>query len=193
VNTPEHAAPSPEHQSVPRPRIYVASLADYNAGVLHGAWIDSTAELDEINEGVERMLAASPTTPQAEEYAIHDFEAFGAYRPDEHDSLGWLHAVATGIAEHGPPFGAWAEQCDHDPERLAQFADAYLGEYESVADYAEQLLDDLGLGLIIEEHIPVSLQRYVTITAEAFGNDLALGDIAVVEHSAGVWIFDPRI
>ena len=32
----------------PSPRIYVASLSDYNAGRLHGVWIDAAEELDEI-------------------------------------------------------------------------------------------------------------------------------------------------
>lgn len=40
------------------PRIYVASLADYNAGVLHGAWIDAT-DADTIQDEVNAMLRAS--------------------------------------------------------------------------------------------------------------------------------------
>ncbi len=77
------------------PQIYVASLADYNAGSLHGAWIDATVDLEEISDRVERMLATSPTTPRAEDYAIHDFEGFGAYRPDEHDAIEWIQQVAA--------------------------------------------------------------------------------------------------
>jgi len=52
-------------------RIYVASLSDYNAGRLHGAWIDATQDADEIEAEVQEMLAASPE-PIAEEWAIHD-------------------------------------------------------------------------------------------------------------------------
>ena len=193
MTTREESVPSPERQP-DTPGIYVASLADYNAGVLHGVWIDATADLDEINDRVERMLAASHTTPRAEEYAIHDFEGFGAYRPDEHDSLGWLQAIAAGMAEHGPAFAAWAAQCDHDPERLAQFDDAYLGTYDSATDYAEQLADDIGLQRMIDEHIPESLTIYVTIDIDALARDLELGgDITTVQHEQGVWIFDPRI
>jgi Antirestriction protein (ArdA) len=40
-------------------RIYVACLAAYNAGYLHGEWIDVT-DTDSINEQVQAMLKASP-------------------------------------------------------------------------------------------------------------------------------------
>ena len=54
-------------------RIYVADLAAYNAGHLHGVWIDATLELGDIQEQVDAMLATSPVEG-AEEYAIHDVE-----------------------------------------------------------------------------------------------------------------------
>ncbi|RAN32203.1 antirestriction protein ArdA, partial [Hyphomonas pacifica] len=58
-------APPPED----RPRIYVACLAAYNNGCLHGRWIGATTP-DEIMEKVRAMLADSPL-PGAEEWAIH--------------------------------------------------------------------------------------------------------------------------
>ncbi len=36
-----------------------ASLADYNAGVLHGAWLDATLEPDELAAAVQFMLRNS--------------------------------------------------------------------------------------------------------------------------------------
>ena len=53
-------------------RIYVADLAAYNAGYLHGVWIDASQDLEDIQAQVDTMLAASPVKG-AEEYAIHDF------------------------------------------------------------------------------------------------------------------------
>ena len=52
-------------------RIYVADLAAYNNGILHGVWIDVTQELDDIWDQVNKMLKASPIDEVAEEYAIH--------------------------------------------------------------------------------------------------------------------------
>ena len=61
----------PERLRQAPPRIYVASLADYNEGRLHGAWLDVRGELRELDEGVRAMLAASKV-PGAEEWAIHE-------------------------------------------------------------------------------------------------------------------------
>jgi len=41
------------------PRIYVASLADYNAGRLHGCWIDADQSADAIRDEIAQMLAES--------------------------------------------------------------------------------------------------------------------------------------
>lgn len=66
----------------PVPRIYVASLADYNAGRLHGCWIVANQSPDDIYREIQEMLSASEV-PNAEEWAIHDFEGFGDHRVDE--------------------------------------------------------------------------------------------------------------
>ncbi len=58
------------------PSIYVACLASYNNAILHGVWIDATQSEDEIMEEIWSMLENSPE-PNAEEYAIHDYEGFG--------------------------------------------------------------------------------------------------------------------
>jgi antirestriction protein len=58
------------------PRIYVACLAAYNNGCLHGEWINANQDADSLHEEVKKILSASPI-PRAEEFAIHDFENFG--------------------------------------------------------------------------------------------------------------------
>jgi len=37
--------------------IYVADLAAYNNGILHGVWIDATQDIDDIQEQINDMLA----------------------------------------------------------------------------------------------------------------------------------------
>ncbi len=41
-------------------RIYVACLAAYNSGYLHGVWIDATADIDDIQDQINSMLESSP-------------------------------------------------------------------------------------------------------------------------------------
>jgi antirestriction protein len=65
----------------------VASLSDYNAGILHGEWIDADQTADELHTAVRELLERSPSDLGAEEFAIHDYEGFGHYQPDEYDSL----------------------------------------------------------------------------------------------------------
>ncbi|PMY01734.1 antirestriction protein ArdA, partial [Pseudomonas sp. MPR-R2A5] len=43
-----------------QPRIYVACLAAYNNGILHGAWVEAAQEPWAIYDEVRDMLAASP-------------------------------------------------------------------------------------------------------------------------------------
>ena len=202
---PEGAGPEPtgnqEHEEQQEaheafheegPRIYVASLGDYNAGVLHGIWIDAGQEPALLQEQVDAMLARSPTA-DAEEFAVHDYEGFGQYAVDEYDSLGWLSRVACGIHEHGLAFGAWAARIEHDESALDEFEDAYLGEWDSVEAYAEDLMDSFDWQDALYNQLPGALHPYVKIDIEGFARDLELsGDITVAHHANGVWIFDGR-
>ena len=55
------------------PSIYAACLASYNAGRLHGVWIDATQGIDHIDAEIRIMLSESFEL-DAEEWAIHDYE-----------------------------------------------------------------------------------------------------------------------
>lgn len=180
--------PNPETQPDHRLRIYVASLSDYNAGRLHGTWIDATADADEMNNGITTMLAASPE-PNAEEWAIHDYDGWGPLRLSEYESITTIARLADGIATHGMALAHWAALVGTDADELDRFDDAYLGHWPSVEDYARDYLDDCGLDRIIEEHIPDSLQPYVTVDVDGFARDLEYsGDITASEGDDGVYL-----
>lgn len=171
------------------PRIYVASLADYNAGRLHGIWLDADNDIDSLDASIASMLRTSPE-PYAEDWAIHDYEGFGDLRLDESESLAFVGEMAHGIVEHGPAFAAWAAHVDSDEAERGRFEDAYLGEWDSVADYAEELLDDLGATEFIEQ-APEWLRGYLDLDVDAFIRDLwASGEIIVASTPRGrVWLF----
>lgn len=172
-------------------RIYVASLAAYNHGRLHGAWLDAAVDVDELAEGIQTMLAHSPI-PDAEEWAIHDYEGFGPVRLGEYEDLTIVSQIGRGIAEHGPAFAHWAALCGtSDPDDLARFDDVYLGHWDSIEDYADDLLDDLGIDTIIEQAVPNHLQAYVTVDVEGFARDLQYsGEVSASEGDNGVYLFD---
>lgn len=83
------------------PRIYAACLAAYNSGRLHGRWIDAIQDPEDIQAEISEMLAASPI-PDAEEWAIHDYEGFEGARLEEYSGIEKAHALALFIVEHGP-------------------------------------------------------------------------------------------
>ena len=128
------------------PCIYVASLSAYNAGTLHGEWIDADQTVDEIWAEVQAMLAACPEHNRygfpSEEWAIHDFEGFGAWSPGESESFETIVQVAELLEEHGEAFGIYAE--DVGIEQAAEnFAEAYHGQWRDGAAFAENWYDEM--------------------------------------------------
>ena len=150
-------------------RIYVADLAAYNNGKLHGVWINATDDLDTIRKQVKKMLAESPEG-FAEEYAIHDHEGFGSYVLGEYAGLETAHEIACFIEEY-PGFGS--ELLDHfsgDLEEARTAAEEnYCGCYPSLADFAQELTEET-------RQIPDSLAYYIDY--ERMGRDMELnGDV----------------
>ena len=149
--------------------IYVADLAAYNNGILHGRWIDATQDLEEIQAQVQAMLKDSPE-PDAEEYAIHDYEGFGGYGVSEYEGLESAHNVAVFIEEHGEIGGELLSHFgDNIEDATKAIEDHYAGEYKSLADYAEELTEQTG-------DIPEHLAFYIDY--ERMGRDMELsGDV----------------
>jgi antirestriction protein len=173
------------------PRIYVASLSDYNAGRLHGAWLDAGRSAVELQTDIDAMLTASPDLG-AEEWAIHDYEGFGAARIDENESVKTVSALAQGIAEHGPAFAALAGHVRTDslaaePERFEQ---SFLGEWSSLEAFVEEMAADFGLEQELDK-LPGSVRAYVNVDYASLARDVE-ADLIVIEHARGVWVFDPN-
>lgn len=154
-------------------KIYVADLAAYNNGHLHGVWIDATQDLEDIEAEVIAMLAASPVEG-AEEYAVHDHEGFGDYEVSEYTSLTTLREVAFFIKEY-PEFGAallshFGDDLE-DARRAAQ--EDYCGCHESLADYAQGLTEET-------TQIPDALRPYIDY--DAMARDMEMnGDVFTAE------------
>lgn len=152
-------------------QIYVACLAAYNNGVLHGRWIDATRGEDHARVEIDRMLRASPV-PGAEEYAIHDYEGFEGARIEEYSGIAEVCALAEFIAEHGALGGKLLEHSgDLDSAREA-IEDHYAGCFASTADFVQELTEETTA-------IPESLRYYIDWRAMA--RDMEINDILAIE------------
>jgi antirestriction protein len=172
------------------PRVYIASLSDYNAGRLFGMWADATLDADTLQAAINFMLRRSHEDV-AEEIAIHDFEGFGDYRVGEYDSLATVSKIAQGIAEYGPAYGAWAGVVGTEEEQLDHFNDCFRGEYDSFKDYIDELIDELEYERVLEQ-LPEDIRYYVIFDTEAMARDWE-ADYRVVEHGNRVFVFDTRM
>lgn len=174
------------------PRIYVASLADYNAGHLHGCWIDASERVETVREKIAEMLGRSRELI-AEDWAIHDYEGFGDLRLSEFADLDRVTDAAHLIIEHGSIFARLLNHfgglCGIDEARQAM-DDGYRGAFDSLADYAEELIEDCYASELKE--LPGFI-RY-RIDYEGIGDDLELGgDIFTIECGGKVHVFDAHL
>lgn len=180
----------PESNSSER-RIYVACLAAYNGGRMHGEWIDANQDADDISEAVKAMLAKSPE-PNAEEWAIHDYEGFGPVKLSESESFESVAALAKAIEEHGEVF---AHFYDHESsgtnveKALSDFEEKFHGEFDTLADYVENFWEECGDFKPDEKAGWWHPSRY--IDWERMAHDLELsGDVFTIEHDGKVYVFD---
>jgi antirestriction protein len=170
------------------PRIYVACLAAYNNGLLHGEWIDADQSADELHEIVQRMLAASPESG-AEEWAIHDYEGFGSLRLGEYESLERVAAIAARIAEHGDAFSAWLSYDEsQDATDMQSFEDAYRGEWDSLRAYAEDYAESTGMYDAAEK----SGSPYVVVDLDMLTRDLDIELYTVESDHHTIYVLDPN-
>ncbi len=190
LSSPEAAGSTEVDPARPAPRIYVASLSDYNAGRLHGEWIDASQEFEDIERAVKHMLARSPT-PGAEEYAIHDHEGFGPLNIDEYLPLRAVARLAIGIAQHGAAFAAWAHGLDSvhlTDDYLDRFEEFYVGTFDSMLEFAQEQLDSWGIDF--EEIGPEPLRPYIRFDLTAYARDLSYDHRIQTDPEGQVHVFN---
>jgi len=153
------------------PSIYVACLASYNNGILHGDLIDATQEPDDIMADVQTVLKESPM-PNAEEWAIHDYNDFAGLSLSEYESFEKVHELAAFLQEHGKLGRLLLENFDDTEEADKAITESYCGEYTCIGNFAEELTEST-------TQIPNNLVYYIDY--RRMGRDMELsGDIFTV-------------
>ena len=160
------------------PRVWVGSLAGYNAGSLIGAWVDLTGKTaaevwDEARELMRPQIAGWMSEAEAFDECTCPCTYTLAGLVDGECSI----EEAVAAAELIDSLPAWVPVdaltaymsylgIDVEDFLLSEFEDAYQGEYSSEQDYAEELLNETGM----LDVMPENLRNYFDY--EAFTHDL---------------------
>ena len=184
-------------------RFYAACLASYNNGVLHGAWIDASDDVDAMQADVNQMLRESPfpnvtvehpvsgeDVPSAEEYAVHDYDGLPS-RLGEHPDL---QAIADYVElidaadDRGLDAAVVAAVVANFNGDVGEAKDAiednYLGAFDSLTAYAEDYIESTGM----LDGVNDTVARYFDF--ESFGRDLELGgDVYTIRVDGQLHIF----
>lgn len=163
-----------------KPRIYVACLAAYNNGFLHGEWIDADQDVDSLYAEIKKILVSSPI-PDAEEFAIHDYEEFGDLSIDEYESLETVSAFASFVSEHDELGSAVLAHMNGDIDDANRLLEEYYhGEHDSEEDFAMSFAEDTMT-------IPDYLSYYIDY--EKMARDLFINDFFSIEVNHKIHVF----
>ena len=120
------------------------------------------------------------------------------YQVSEWSSMETVSLVAQGIAEHGPAYAAWVEYVGDMAGELLddeRFQDAYLGTWDSLGEYVQDVLSETGFYEQLDEAlkiIPEELRRHVQVDVDGIAEEWEQG-LHVTEATGGrVYVFDGR-
>ena len=150
----------------------MACLAAYNNGYLHGRWIDALIGADVIQDEINEMLKTSPI-PDAEEWALHDYEGFEGLSLSEYEGLRAFARKPSSLKNMAAWVLCWPNISAGIWKKPAQaLEDQYAGSYKSLADFAEEITEQTTV-------IPDALQYYIDY--ERMGRDMAVNDVFTIE------------
>ena len=124
-------------------QIYIACLASYNQGILHGSWIEPTSDIEELTAEVAKVIDTSPAEG-AEEHAIHDYDGFpdlGEY-PSLQDICDFVEMVDQSYFD-ADIVSAVVDEFPNDKGKAQSVLDENYGIHENFQAYADELADEM--------------------------------------------------
>jgi antirestriction protein len=124
------------------PAVYIACLAAYNSGTLHGYWVDleEASTVEDIRECIAYTLATSPALG-AEEYAVHDHQGLPACLQSEWPDWQQVEAfMEARDALHESEQVAHLLACNinHRVLDVQEFSESFCGFWERPEDFAQE-------------------------------------------------------
>jgi len=145
-------------------QLYIANLAQYNAGRLVGRWIDADQDADDIRTEIAEFLESTG----GEEWACHDYDGLPSSLGEWPD-LDQVSTAASLVEEHDDAGRAYLELFDSEQWSQDDFLERYVGEFETRAALAEDLLESTGE----LSEMPERLAYYFDF--DSYGRDMEVG------------------
>lgn len=178
-------------------RIYVLSLDDQMHDVHHGAWIDFR-QLDDIDDAytaIDTFMDASPTAKElgrpAMNWVIANWDGWCGIEVPRNNSPAslWLrYETLSSLLEEGYSPAAirdyveWSGDDRFDDPFKVAFEDAYVGQYDSEREFAEELVDDTGM-LADAPDFLLTYFDYDAFARDLFMTDYYMSDSGHVFHT----------
>lgn len=195
-------------------RMYAACLASYNAGRLHGCWIELT-DLEDVQSSISEMLRASPypnvyvscpseedellelqqcpdckgvgehiEVPSAEEWAAHDWDGEGLSSFGEYPNLDKVIEYVELYEKHG---AAWAAFCDNFHHDDTCTEEKFQDTFRGAySSFLDYIYEWVDeVGLL--QDMPENLKSYFDY--EAYARDLAYDFWTADDPTGGIFIF----
>ena len=161
-------------------KIYVGTYSQYNNGSLFGAWIDLThySTKEEFYEACKKLHKGE----EDPEYMFQDTDGKLSDMPQDWISESHVSDLVFKFLEHfkddneqGEAFLNWHSHAGYNGDLdylVSQFDEAYKGEYDNEAAFAEHLIEENGWYDILEKG-GISANYF---DVDAFKRDLFMGE-----------------
>ena len=172
-----------------KPKIYVACLASYNAGVLHGKWIVPSTDIDELQNQIDEVLKTSRSW-NADEFAIHDYDNF--YDLGEYPNLEDIIKIQEAYKNHCGGYevvNAFLE--NWQVADLDNLDDAFISwGWDSFQDFADHEADNMIESMWTEYGIEKDCPLINHFDYESYSRSLAFDYWHFDSETQGTLIFN---
>lgn len=166
-------------------RAWVGCLGCYNSGRLNGRWLDGSVAADLVAAGLAQEITVGDYTAQrcltcgADEFWVMDHEGFLGLIDGECSPVTAQEraAIIDEIIEAGIDLDAAAAFIEDRGEwDQSSFEDQYVGQYESMEEYAIELAEELYGPEIANAHWPFTCIDWQHAARELSYDYAILGD-----------------
>lgn len=173
------------------PRAFGACESCYSNGRLVGVWVDAADAADLTAAQIHAGSGVDWGAEGCEEFVCMDTSGLPVSgEPSLEEAARWGEIYEEIGDTQWPALCAWVRsgsytaEGDTDFPVVSDFEEAYCGEWDSFADYAEDLAE--GTGML--EAVPEELRSYVDIRG-AWARDLAFDHSVETADCGGVYVF----